>query len=684
MKRLILPLATLLLAASAAAAPDDPVRTVSIREVSVSALRRPMKQIGIQRTEIDTAVLHESISLSMADILSHNSTVFIKQYGRGTEATASFRGTAPEHTQVLWNGMRITSPVMGMTDFSMIPAHFVDEAELLHGTSSLQAAGGGLGGAITLATRPLDTRGPALQYTQGIGSFTTFDEYLRFTYGGRRWQTSTRFSCSTSRNDYRYRNYDKKIFLYDDEHRVTGSYYPVERNRNGEWRDLHLLQEFYFRTRGGDRWSLNAWYLDSKRGLPATTVSYRDDDRIVNEGRERTLRSVAGWERTRTAGRLAAKAGYIYSRTAYDFRNDRGDGTTADMMHVRNRVHTLFADLAGEYRPGERWYFTAAATAHQHFVRSIDHSVVSVGNTPAIGYDKGRIELSLTATARWRPVDRFGLAFTLREELFGDRWSPAVPALFADWVVSERGSVTFKASVSRNYRFPTLTDLYFRPGGNAELRPEHGFTYDAGVSFAAGRPGSWSLTGEATAFDSYIDDWIIRLPMGGSKSFWQPRNMKRVHSYGVETKASLDVRLAAEWRLALDGTFGWTPSINRSEPLGDNDQSVGKQLVYVPEFSSAVTGRLDWRTWRLTYKWNYYSSRYTMSSNDDTLTGRLTPYLMNDVSLEKRFAPRWADLTLRCAVNNLFDEEYKSVLARPMPGIHFEFFLEIRPRFGRR
>ena len=142
------------------------------------------------------------------------------------------------------------------------------------------------------------------------------------------------------------------------------------------------MQEFYFRTRGGDRWSLNAWYLDSKRGLPATTVSYRDDDRIVNEGRERTLRSVAGWERTRTAGRLAAKAGYIYSRTAYDFRNDRGDGTTADMMHVRNRVHTLFADLAGEYRPGERWYFTAAATAHQHFVRSIDHSVVSVGNTP--------------------------------------------------------------------------------------------------------------------------------------------------------------------------------------------------------------------------------------------------------------------------------------------------------------
>ncbi len=88
---------------------------------------------------------------------------------------------------------------------------------------------------------------------------------------------------------------------------------------------------------------------------------------------------------------------------------------------------------------------------------------------------------------------------------------------------------------------------------------------------------------------------------GRQQEFLAAPQHEEVHSYGVETKASLDVRLAAEWRLALDsGTFGWTPSINRSEPLGDNDQSVGKQLVYVPEFSSAVTGRLDWRTWRLT------------------------------------------------------------------------------------
>lgn len=29
----------------------------------------------------------------------------------------------------------------------------------------------------------------------------------------------------------------------------------------------------------------------------------------------------------------------------------------------------------------------------------------------------------------------------------------------------------FKASIARNYRYPTLNDLYFKPGGNPDLRP---------------------------------------------------------------------------------------------------------------------------------------------------------------------------------------------------------------------
>ena len=203
----------------------NPSYAVPIREVNVTA-RRPMKEIGIQKTQLDTTILHENIALSMADILTFNTSIFVKQYGRATLSTVAFRGTSPSHTQVTWNGMRINSPMLGMTDFSMIPSYFIDDASLLHGTSSVNEAGGGLGGAVKLSTRPADADGFNLQYTQGVGSFSTFDEFLRLTYGNDRWQTSTRVVYSSSPNDFKYRNYDKNVLILDDDHNIFRYYSP--------------------------------------------------------------------------------------------------------------------------------------------------------------------------------------------------------------------------------------------------------------------------------------------------------------------------------------------------------------------------------------------------------------------------------------------------------------------------
>ena len=54
---------------------------------------------------------------------------------------------------------------------------------------------------------------------------------------------------------------------------------------------------------------------------------------------------------------------------------------------------------------------------------------------------------------------------------------------------------------------------------------------------------------------------------------------------------------------------------------------------------------------------------------------------MSNITLEKGFSFKWADISVKAVVNNLFDEEYLSVLSRPMPGINFEVFLGITPKF---
>lgn len=235
---------------------------------------------------------------------------------------------------------------------------------------------------------------------------------------------------------------------------------------------------------------------------------------------------------------------------------------------------------------------------------------------------------------RYRPWKRMGVAIDVREEYYG-KFTPVIPAAFVDIVLWPRYGVILKSSIARNFHYPTLNDLYFLPGGNDSLRAEKGYTYDAGIEFTMRGGDVFSVGGEITAYDSHIDDWIVWLPT--FKGFWSPVNVKKVHSYGWEVRGKIALKLG-EWNLFLDGNWAQTRSINHGDPMSWADESIGKQLVYIPEYSSGMIGRVAWKGFSFIYKYNYYSERFTTSSNEKaTKIGRLGAYYMNDVSLEKRF-----------------------------------------------
>ena len=651
----------------------------SLREITVYG-ERPMKEIGAQLTKFDSVVLKENIALSMADVLTFNSPIFVKSYGRATLSTVSFRGTSPSHTQVTWNGMKINNPMLGMTDFSMIPSYFIDDASLLHGTSSVNETGGGLGGAVKMSTVPAQNEGFGLQYVQGVGYFKTFDEFVRLTYGSDKWQISTRAVLSSSPNEYEYKNHDKKENIYDEDMNIVGQYYPVENNRSGSYKDFHFLQEVYYNTGKGDRLGFNAWYINSNRELPMLTTDYGEEMDFDNRQREHTFRSILSWDHFRSNWKLSAKGGYINTWMAYDYKRDVGNGNMAHMTRSRSKINTFYGQVEGEYFIGKKWLFTANVAAHQHFVESQDKNIIlQEGGKGIVGYNKARVELSSSVSAKYRPTDNIGLSFVLREDMYGEDFTPLIPAFFIDGVISKKGNITAKASVSRNFRFPTLNDLYFLPGGNPNLKKESGITYDAGFSFAFAKEEKYNLQGSVNWFDSYINDWILWLPT--TKGFFSPKNIKDVHAYGIEVQTDFSALITKNLKLDLDATYSWTPSINEGEPISSADQSVGKQLPYVPEHSATVTGRLSWNTWSFMYKWCYYSERFTMSSNDISLTGKLPVYFMNNITIEKGVSMKLADFSIKGSINNLFNEEYLSVLSRPMPGINFELFLGITPKF---
>ncbi len=66
----------------------EPQKIIPIRDVTVWG-RRPMKEIGTHETRLDSAVLKENIALSIADVLTFNSSIFVKSYGPAPLSTCS-------------------------------------------------------------------------------------------------------------------------------------------------------------------------------------------------------------------------------------------------------------------------------------------------------------------------------------------------------------------------------------------------------------------------------------------------------------------------------------------------------------------------------------------------------------------------------------------------------------------
>ncbi|HOO43114.1 MAG TPA: TonB-dependent receptor, partial [Bacteroidales bacterium] len=359
---------------------QDTLEVRQLDSIRIVAQRR-LRDMGVQKTSLDSAGLRNDITGSLAQVLSQNSTVFIKSYGRATLSTASFRGTSPSHTQVTWNGMKLNSPMLGMVDFSGIPSFFVDKANLYHGPGSVIIASGGLGGAIALSTQTLPAEGFHVHFVQGAGSFRTFDDFLRISYGQKRWKTSTRVYFASSSNDYPYTNYRK----YE---------YPRERNQNGSFRDFHVLQDLDFSGSHTGNWNLSAWYSRTDRGIPLLNVDYKENSSVRNNQTENTFRGIIRWRKLQQRSKWEAKAGYTYTDLLYEYKRDLGEDQWANMVHAQSYVNTFFSQLETEWYIN-KWMFSGNLTANQHFVTSMDNAVVSVeGKQNIMGYEQARLEAS--------------------------------------------------------------------------------------------------------------------------------------------------------------------------------------------------------------------------------------------------------------------------------------------------
>jgi len=161
-------------------------------------------------------------------------------------------------------------------------------------------------------------------------------------------------------------------------------------------------------------------------------------------------------------------------------------------------------------------------------------------------------------------------------------------------------------------------------------------------------------------FHRLTKNLIVWIP---GASFPQVENLKQAEAYGLEFIWKASWRNAKTW-VRLQGNHEVLRSINLSNP---NDDSYGKQLIYVPRVRHNFLVIAGYRNFSLSWLQTYTGQRYTSTDNANALQD----YLLADLRASANFNVHRHRFQLDLACRNLFDTTYAIMLNRPMPGRSF-------------
>lgn len=639
-----------------------PPDTVNIPELEVfsSVEKRPA---GMMSHKVDTLVLKSERSTSLSDLLDTHSALFIKTEGRGALSTASFRGTAASHTDVLWNGMSVQSPMLGQVDFSLFPVYLFDDISINPGNSSLAETSGALGGSIQLDNKADWSKPFNFTLLTGFGSYRTFNNFLKIERAGKQVFSGTRVYFNRSKNDFSFIN--KNIATLNP---VTGSYqYPVQKNEQGGYQLMGIEQNFTWRL--GEKGVLTAhyWFQDSRRSLPRLNTYEGDDHANINRQKEQTHRGKLQYSRYGKKGKWTVSSGLVFQHLNYTLQNlIGGQGYQFAVRSVSTLVSSYNA-ASYDYQLSQKTLFKLKYSFDFHHVATTD----SVKQT---GYNRYRREHKWLFLWEQQFTTRFSTTVLLRKEWINGQSVPLIPFAGFEWIVHKKWHWIVRGNVARNVHIPDLNDLYWQPGGNPNLQPEEGLATEMATQIKY-PIGKWSVAPEITAFYNNIKGWILWLP--APAGYWQAQNIEKVVAKGIEFSIKIRFSLG-RFQWVVMGNYAYTRSENQGNPTVWGRDAIGKQLPYIPVHSGNVFISLHWRGFGLNYINNAYSERFTTSSNQLTRRDWLYPYFMNDLSLSKTFSFKRVQMEAQWKVHNLFNESYRSVLGRPMPGRNYLFLLILK------
>ncbi len=623
---------------------DQPVYTPFRREGTVRESSQPVYVIDRDQIEAQGARTVDEALRYLPGVLSDGTSG-----GQlGTASGQFIRGGTSSQTLILLDGRPLNEVGgFGAFDLSNITTDAVEQIEVLPGGGSVLYGSNAIGGVINIITRrPLAEAGTDVTVSVAAGSFGYNQQSLQIQE--RRGDRSLLLGYSRTAS-----NSDFPFSLR------SADFEGTRENADVLYNNLNLQLAGDLDER--NRLRLGVLYLTKDLGVPGgfpvpNSLSggfnaLTADDRQYSEN----------WllDLAYEADLGAADDSLFTARVFADFLDLKFSDLVAD-----NAFESSSQDDVDQTSLGAQIQHAWQFASNQNLTYGLDYRRVNADNSTldllsnvrTTNYSDTIDQLGLFARYQVNFTPGFSSNLGVRQD-FNDLADGAFTSFNVGSQVKLTDTTNLRANFARNFRVPTLGDLFFAPFNNPDLQPETGLSFDVGIDQQLGDRGLLRFSFYRNTIENAISFDL--------ESF-TPQNIGRVDAIGIETELNYQL---------FDNLFAFTNyTWNRPEIReGPNPEDIGNLLPFTHADSFNIG--LAYETSEGLYAAllaNTVGNVFVDRGNQESLGGRTTVDFKLQVPVSEVFS-------LSAEVDNILDAQYEEFPG--FPGVGRSFQAGIKGRF---
>ncbi len=607
---------------------DSVYNVPPIDTVFIKVQRSDFATVGrfksIISTELQTGLLHERMTENAS---------FFKQYGVSGSSTVSKRGADATQTQVVWNGLPINHPMLGMTDFNGISSFAFSEIFMIEGGNSALFGSGSVGGTIFLNNQsqfetPLKVS--LLQQSTSLNNHRTgldVKKSWKITSGNSLFLQATISSIN-----------DQNRFQFKDQ--LSGQ--SELQWRNNIHSDLHNRSGrlvLAFKSKKAVQWK---WVAEQTHVFRELGTLY-GSTKFIGAQWDQNTRSILEIKKGFDRWGITQKLGYTRDQIVFQDEmnvpqnNENRDTSVATMQFAQTEVY-YNQSILGDFIMG---FDIQNQVGRSPYFGGKDLVTTSKNRLlPAqfLGWKKKWID--------WECLSNFRFEWLEKVATYG---------VSGEYLKIKHNKIRFDAH--SHFRRPTLNDqFWYSPDALKDgVKSETGWATEIGWSTDwQNNEHSVQIKQQTAVYYRELNHPIIWTPTG---AFWSARNFHFGKYYGLQSEGKFTAlkKKGSAW---ISYHFD---AVNAQVKRTESDAFF--EQIFIPDFMGNLEIGIAMKQHRISIKGTHTGNRFTQTDNQNWLPG----YRL--ISLDYQWNTWWfkQPIALGFSLQNATNTVYQNMPGRPMP-----------------